>query len=156
MSAGASVECCDRVFSSENTDRKIDSAFAAIRPPGHHASCQAIRGFCLLNNAAIATKYVQGDLGKKKVCIFDWDIHVGDGTSEIFYEDDSVLYISMHRYDDGMFYPGKGGSWQLLGKDKGLGYNVHFGFNAYSNPNISDLDYIFASSALLMPIIKEF
>jgi histone deacetylase 6 len=83
----------------------------------------------------------------KKICIFDWDIHVGDGTSEIFYEDDSILYISLHRYDQGYFYPGKGGSPALLGKDKGFGYNIQFGFDTQGikdDDNVTDKDYIYA------------
>jgi acetoin utilization deacetylase AcuC-like enzyme len=60
----------------------------------------------------------------KKVCIFDWDVHCGDGTSKIFYEDETVLYISIHRYDDGGFYPAKRGSPKYLGRGKGFGYNI--------------------------------
>ena len=103
MAAGASVEACRQVFQ----EKSVDTVFAAIRPPGHHADCEKIQGFCFFNNVAIAAKYLQDECGKKKICIFDWDVHCGDGTAQLFYEDDSVLYISMHRYDDGSFYPGR-------------------------------------------------
>ncbi|CDW73889.1 histone deacetylase family protein [Stylonychia lemnae] len=153
LAAGASVEACKQVYSQEG---QMDAAFAAIRPPGHHASCEKISGFCLFNNVVVAAKYLQSELGMKKICIFDWDIHCGDGTSQILYQDDSVLYISLHRYDDGMFYPGKAGSPDLIGEEKGKGFNIHFAFSAYSNKNISDMEYIYACTDLLFPIIKEF
>ena len=60
----------------------------------------------------------------KKICIFDWDVHLGDGSSKIFYEDETVLYISIHRYDDGSFYPAKRGDPKYLGKGKGFGFNI--------------------------------
>jgi histone deacetylase 6 len=84
----------------------VHSAFALTRPPGHHAHCGKITGFCFLNNAAIVAKNMQkeyGEKGVKKVVVFDWDIHVGDGTSQILENDDSVLYVSIHRAGD--FYP---------------------------------------------------
>ena len=65
----------------------------------------------------------------KKVVIFDWDVHVGDGTGQIFYEDDSVLYCSIHRFDNGLFYPGAIGKHSRTGEGKGRGYNIHFPFN---------------------------
>jgi len=63
------------------------------------------------------------------VCIFDWDIHVGDGTSNVFYNDDSVLYISIHRFDMGTFFPGPKGKHEMIGECKGKGYNIQFPFN---------------------------
>ena len=65
----------------------------------------------------------------KKVVIFDWDVHFGDGTSKIFYQDDQVLYVSIHRYDDGKFYPGPVGSPDNIGEARGLGYNINYGFD---------------------------
>lgn len=95
MAAGGSVEACDAIFKR----KECQSVFAAIRPPGHHAEAGKVQGFCFFNNAAVAARHLQEECGIKKVCIFDWDVHCGDGTSKIFYEDDSVLYISIHRYD---------------------------------------------------------
>jgi len=60
----------------------------------------------------------------KKVCIFDWDIHVGDGTAKLFESNDNVLFVSLHRYDEGGFYPGPVGSPTLIGEGKGKGYNI--------------------------------
>jgi histone deacetylase 6 len=63
------------------------------------------------------------------VCIFDWDVHVGDGTSNCFWEDDTVLYLSIHRFDLGAFYPGPSGKHTNIGEGKGRGFNVNFPFN---------------------------
>ena len=65
----------------------------------------------------------------KKVVIFDWDVHVGDGTASIFYNDPSVLYISIHRFDSGKFYPGPLGKHERVGAGAGLGYNIQWPFN---------------------------
>jgi histone deacetylase 6 len=94
----------------------------------------------------------------KKICIFDWDVHVGDGTSNIFYEDNSVLYLSIHRFDNGGFYPGPAGKHTKVGEGKGRGYNVHFPFNVEKSmkTTIGDLDYIYACETIFFPIIKEF
>lgn len=99
--------------------------------------------------------------------IFDWDVHVGDGTANVFYEDDSVLYISIHRYDLGKFFPGKLGSGDMIGEGQGKGYNIQFAYNLpqanskKSNGSdtenlIGDMDYIFACEAVFFPLIREF
>ena len=118
-----------------------------MRPPGHHADFSNCNGYCIYNNVAIASKYAQQKYSAKKVAIFDWDIHAGDGTSKIFYQDSSVLYISIHRYDEGDFYPFAHGDYKNIGESKGEGYNVHFAFDAYdqrANGIIGDKDYIYA------------
>jgi acetoin utilization deacetylase AcuC-like enzyme len=82
------------------------NAFALARPPGHHALPSRGMGFCLVNNAAVAARFAQAELGVARVAILDWDVHHGNGTQEIFWEDDSVLYVSLHQWP---FYPGTGG-----------------------------------------------
>jgi acetoin utilization deacetylase AcuC-like enzyme len=92
---------------------KVDNAFVACRPPGHHAERDKGMGFCLFNNVAIAARYAQRKHGIKRVLIIDWDIHHGNGTQNIFYEDTSVFYCSIHQSP---WYPGTG-----MKTEEGLG-----------------------------------
>ncbi len=153
MAAGGTIEGVRAVV-----EREVDTAFCIVRPPGHHASCSNAAGFCFFNNVAVAARYAQNELGVNKVCIFDWDVHVGDGTSQIFYEDDTVLYMSIHRFDNGAFYPGPEGKYSKVGEGKGRGYNIHFPFNVEKSQKnlIGDEDFIYACEKVFFPIIKEF
>ena len=85
---------------------KADNAFAAIRPPGHHAEKNRAMGFCLFNNAAIAARHAQRKHGAERVAIIDWDVHHGNGTQDVFWDDPTVLYCSTHQMP---LYPGTGG-----------------------------------------------
>jgi acetoin utilization deacetylase AcuC-like enzyme len=80
--------------------------FALARPPGHHALPDRAMGFCLFNNVAIASRNAQAQLGLERIAILDWDVHHGNGTEAIFWDDPTVLYVSLHEWP---FYPGTGG-----------------------------------------------
>jgi acetoin utilization deacetylase AcuC-like enzyme len=98
--AGAAVQAVDEVMTA-----KVDNAFCAMRPPGHHTERARPMGFCFLNNAAIAARHAQKVHGAERVAILDWDVHHGNGTQDIFWSDASVLYCSTHQMP---LYPGTG------------------------------------------------
>ncbi|KAI8641223.1 hypothetical protein BD408DRAFT_418598 [Parasitella parasitica] len=133
---------------------EIKNAFAIIRPPGHHAESDVPMGFCLFNNVAIATRYCMKRLNVKKTLIVDWDIHFGNGTQNIFSDDPNVLYISLHRFEDGSFYPSDlKGCASYTGHDKGLGKTVNI---PWPCAGMTDADYIYAFHEIVIPIAMEF
>ena len=107
--------------------KKWESSLALVRPPGHHADMKGcIEGFCVYNNVAIGARYaIENYKEVNKVLIFDWDIHHGNSTYKVLKEDKDVLFISLHRFDDGKFYPGKLGSMDNIGEGEGRGLKVH-------------------------------
>jgi len=98
--AGGAIRATEAVMNGE-----VNSAFALVRPPGHHATYQRAMGFCLFNNVAIAAKYAMVEFGLERILIVDFDVHHGNGTQEAFYDNPQVLYISTHQYPH---YPGTG------------------------------------------------
>jgi len=98
--AGGAVQAVDEVMTG-----KVTNAFVAMRPPGHHAERIRAMGFCFFNNAAIAARHAQKKHGAERVAIFDWDVHHGNGTQDIFWSDGTVLYCSTH---EAPLYPGTG------------------------------------------------
>ena len=97
---GAAVSGVDDVFTG-----KADNVFASVRPPGHHAEKTTAMGFCLVNTVAVAARYAQEKYGAERVAIVDFDVHHGNGTQDIFYNDPSVLFASSHQMP---LYPGTG------------------------------------------------
>ena len=93
LAAGAGITAAEAVL-----DGQIDNAFVIMRPPGHHAEYEGAMGFCLFNNIAITARWLKEKGHAKKLAILDFDVHHGNGTQNAFYEDDSVLFISIHEY----------------------------------------------------------
>ncbi|XP_014323876.1 histone deacetylase 7-like [Xiphophorus maculatus] len=135
--------------------RQLKNGFAVVRPPGHHATRSSPLGFCYFNSVAIAAKQLQHKLSVSKILIVDWDVHHGNGTQEAFYDDPSVLYISLHRYDDGNFFPGSGHPNEV-GVGAGKGFNVNVGWTGGLEPPMGDAEYLAAFRAVVMPIAHEF
>lgn len=116
LAAGGCIAAVDAVMTG-----KVRNAFCAVRPPGHHATRDRGMGFCIFNNIAIAARYAQKRRGIGKVLIADWDVHHGNGTQDIFYEDPSVFYFSTHQWP---CYPGTGTADET-GTGKGKGYTMN-------------------------------
>jgi acetoin utilization deacetylase AcuC-like enzyme len=143
--AGAAIQAGDLLV-----DGKFTHAFVLTRPPGHHASTQKYGGFCLFNNAAVLARHLQHNRKVGKVLILDWDAHAGDGTMEIFYEDPTVMLISLHRDPHG-FYPRKGFSNQT-GENAGKGYTMNVEMPAGSRNE----EYLYAFDEAVIPMVEHF
>jgi acetoin utilization deacetylase AcuC-like enzyme len=126
---------------------KGSPSFALLRPPGHHASRNQAGGFCYFNNIAIGAKYLL-TMGANRVAIVDIDVHHGNGTSDIFYNDDKVLYISTHQWG---IYPGTG-TIDELGADDGEGFNI----NIPLDWGCGDSTFMLAFDNIILPVITKF
>jgi len=117
FAAGGGIAGVDAVMRGE-----AKNAFVAVRPPGHHATAENAMGFCLFNNVAVAAKYAQNNYKEvERVAIVDWDVHHGNGTQGIFYDDPTVYFFSMHQYP---WYPGSGSRGET-GFGRGLGVTMN-------------------------------
>jgi acetoin utilization deacetylase AcuC-like enzyme len=105
---GGVLEACEAVHA-----RRVDSAFVAVRPPGHHAERQRPLGFCLVNHVAVAAAHLRAAHGLERVAVIDWDVHHGNGTQHLFESDPTVFYASLHQFPH---YPGTGAA-----SERGLG-----------------------------------
>ncbi len=143
LAAGAVTTAIDAVVGG-----KIDAAFCAVRPPGHHAERDKPMGFCLLNNVAVGARYAQTRHGVKKVAILDWDVHHGNGTQHIFEGDPTVFYISLHQYP---FYPGTGAR-----SETGIGDGKGFTLNIPLPAGTGESEYLTAFTDEIVPALKRF
>jgi acetoin utilization deacetylase AcuC-like enzyme len=131
LAAGAAIEAVEC------------SGFSLARPPGHHALPDRAMGFCLFDSIAIAARFAQRELGVRQIAILDWDVHHGNGTEAIFWDDRSVLFVSLHRWP---FYPGSGGPGQ--GNETSLNVPLEAG--------AGDAEYVAAMEEVVEPAIAAF
>ena len=143
LSTGGVLRAADAVATGV-----VRNAFAMVRPPGHHATRGQSMGFCLFNNIAIAARYLQREHGVGKVAIVDWDVHHGNGTQDIFYEDETVFFFSIHQSP---LYPGTGSSSERgSGKARGTTLNVPIPAGS------GDSEYTAVFTDVLSPALQDF
>ena len=140
--AGSTTELATRVLAGE-----LSSGIAVVRPPGHHATRDTAMGFCLLNNVAVAAASLRA-AGAARVAIVDWDVHHGNGTQDIFWDDASVLYTSVHQFP---YYPGTGAPTEIGGAHA-QGATINVGLPGGSR----DADYAAVFDHVFMPALSRF
>ncbi len=143
LAAGGVLELVDAV-----ARRDLRNGFAFVRPPGHHATRDRAMGFCLLNNVAIAARHLRRVHRLERIAIVDWDLHHGNGTEAIFYDDPSVLYVSLHQYPH---YPGTGAATDI-GRNAGAGFTLNVPFSA----GVGDAGYELAFHEVIEPVLRQF
>jgi len=143
LSAGGAMLAGEAVVKGD-----VENAFALIRPPGHHSGRNYGGGFCYFNNIAIMVEYLRKKYQLKRFMILDWDVHHGNGTQDIFYEDPTVLYFSTHQMP---LYPGTG-YLDEIGYGKGKGYNV----DVPLPPGTSGANYMHILDELFIPLAEAF
>uniref|UniRef100_A0A146M156 Protein deacetylase HDAC6 n=2 Tax=Lygus hesperus TaxID=30085 RepID=A0A146M156_LYGHE len=149
LAAGCLLQVVDSVMTGESSN-----GVAVIRPPGHHADIDDPCGFCIFNSVSVAAMYAMKQYNLQRILIVDWDVHHGNGTQEIFLEDPRVLYISVHRFDNGDFFPHTGDGAALhVGRLEGTGFNVNIPWN---KSNMSNGDYVAAFYRVILPIAYQF
>jgi acetoin utilization deacetylase AcuC-like enzyme len=146
MAAGSTIAVVDQILTGQ-----AQNGFALVRPPGHHAEHNRVSGFCLFNNVAAAARQAQAVHGVKRILIVDFDVHHGNGTQDIFYDDESVMFISAHLFLPRMFYPGTG-DLRESGNGFGHGYTV----NVPLMPNVGDAGYGRIFQELVKPLAQQF
>lgn len=144
LAAGGVIEATDAVL-----DGRVDNAYALVRPPGHHAERAMGRGFCLFNNIALAAMHARSERGLDRIAIVDFDVHHGNGTQKAFWDDASVLTISIHQDN---FYPPGEGARDEVGEDDGRGYNL----NVPLPPGSGVGAYETAFERVVLPALAEF
>ena len=143
LAVGAACAAVDAVMKEVGSN-----AFVAARPPGHHATPSHAMGFCLFNTVACAARYAQQQHGLERVAILDWDVHHGNGTQDIFYQDPTVLFVSLHQSP---LYPYSGDS-----EETGSGAGKGFTFNVPLRAKQGDAEYLAVWREWVAPRVREF
>jgi acetoin utilization deacetylase AcuC-like enzyme len=143
LAAGSAIDLADSVLAGD-----LDCGFAALRPPGHHAEADRAMGFCFFNNVAVVAQHLRARRGLERILVVDWDVHHGNGTQHSFYDDDGVMYASLHQYP---FYPGTGAADEI-GRGAAAGYTVNVPMPAGASHD----HYVAAFRDVLLPVAREF
>ena len=141
LAAGATAQAAEHAVATR------EPAFALVRPPGHHAEADRAMGFCFFNNVAVAAAAMIAR-GLERIAVVDIDVHHGNGTQAMFYEDPRVLYVSTHQFP---FYPGTGDADEI-GAGNGRGFTVNVPMDAGS----TDADYALVHREIVVPILEQF
>ena len=145
LAAGGAIAAVDAVMKGT-----VRNAFAALRPPGHHAERDRSMGFCLINNVAVAAEHLARTHGLQRVAIIDIDVHHGNGTQHIFEERSDVLFVSLHEHPM-YLYPGSG-----FAHDVGRGAGTGFTLNVPLDPNADDARYRHVFQTMVLPLLEGF
>ncbi len=145
LAVGGVIAAIDAVMTG-----KVDNAFCAVRPPGHHAEKNRALGFCFFNNVAVGATYLLEHYGLERVAIVDWDVHHGNGTQHLFEADPRVFYLSVHE-DPEFCYPGTG-----FAKEAGRGPGKGFTLNLPFPPRSGDWEYKEALRKIGIPRLRKF
>lgn len=146
LAVGGTLYAVDQVLK-----KNIDSAYVLCRPPGHHSNSSKGLGFCIFNNIAIAAKYLLNKKEEKikKIAIVDYDVHHGNGTQDIFYDDGNVLFISIHQDSN---YPSNSGLYNEIGTGKGVGTTI----NVPLPPGSGKGAYHYTFETIVLPALQNF
>ncbi|MEZ4594815.1 MAG: class II histone deacetylase [Chloroflexota bacterium] len=144
LAAGGVLALVDAILNGD-----VANGYALVRPPGHHAGADTGYGFCIFNNNAVAIKYAREVRGIPRIAIIDWDVHHGNGTQDIFYEDPDVLTISLHQTGT---YPPNSGKLEENGAGAGKGTNININIPAGSG----HAAYLYAMDSVVVPALQTF